>query len=488
MGKKTKRLNANGQARASGPKPLPFVSVCTPTFNRRPFIKTAIECYMHQDYPHDRMEWIVIDDGTDMVEDLFKDVPGVKYFKYEGEKMPLGKKRNIMHSKAKGDIIVYQDDDDYYPKNRVSHAVDVLSKSKHALAAGASEIYIWFKHIQKMYQFGPYSPTHATAGTFAFKRELIEQSKYEDTACLAEERKFLKDYTVPFVQLDPKKTILVFSHEHNTFDKRKLLEGNPNPQFCKPSEKTVDEFVKEPGLKKFFMEDVEGLLEDYAPGHPRMKPDVLQQITEIDKQRRELEESNVRIQLQQPDGTYKELNNKEIAELLNKMQKEKEEMMEAMRNFKPTVTFERGDGSKDVKSLEEVVNIMQATMQENERLKAYVGEMHMKMQGMDVGGAGAGAPMAMGGGDGGAPQSAVTNVILTDETGAQHNATTEELVHLMQSTMEENKKKDTEIQMMQFQIISKNSEITYYEKQIEKLKAEREEPKAPAAGTSGVAR
>ena len=184
MGKKTKRLNANGQARASGPKPLPFVSVCTPTFNRRPFIKTAIEWYTHQDYPHDRMEWIVIDDGTDLVEDVFKDVPGVKYFKYEGEKMPLGKKRNLMHLKSKGDIIVYQDDDDYYPVDRVSHAVHTLTNST-ALAAGSSEIYIWFKHIQTMYQFGPYSPTHATAGTFAFKRKLIHESSYDEGACIA---------------------------------------------------------------------------------------------------------------------------------------------------------------------------------------------------------------------------------------------------------------------------------------------------------------
>lgn len=464
MGKKTKRLNANGEPRVLNVKQLPFVSVCTPTFNRRPFIKTAIECYMHQDYPRDRMEWIVIDDGTDLVEDLFEGVPGVKYFKYEDGKMPLGKKRNIMHDKSKGDIIVYQDDDDYYPRNRVSHAVDVLSRSKHALAAGSSEIYIWFKHIEKMYQFGPYSPTHATAGTFAFKRELLTNSRYDDTACLAEERKFLKDYTIPFVQLDPKKTILVFSHEHNTFDKRKLLEGNPNPQFCKPSEKTVDDFVKEPEMKHFFMDEVENLLENYEPGHPRMKPDVLQQITEIDKQRRELEEANVKIQLQQPDGSYKELNMKEIAELLNKMQKEKEEMMESMRNFKPTVTFERVDGSKEVKSIEEIVNLLQTTMQDNDRLKSYIGEMHMKMEGKDLG-----LSKSLEGGS-----SSVTNVVFTDERGLQHNATTEELVQVMQRSMEECKNKDMELQMLQFQIISKNSEITYYEKEIERLREDLE--------------
>ena len=445
MGKRSKRGGGNGRG-----KQKPFVSVCTPTFNRRPFIKTAIECYMHQDYPRDRMEWIIVDDGTDPIEDLVKDVPGVKYFRYEGPKMPLGKKRNIMHEKSKGDILVYQDDDDYYPKQRVSHAVEMLMGSKHALAAGASEIYIWFKHIQQMYQFGPYSPTHATAGTFAFKRALIEQSCYDDAACLAEERKFLKDYTVPFVQLEPKKTILVFSHEHNTFDKRKLLEGNPNPQFCKPSDRTVDEFVKEPEIKDFFMNRIEGLLEAYEPGHPRMKPDVLQQIKEIDKQRAELEAANVRIQLQQPDGTCKELNNREIADLLNQLQKEKEEMMEAMRNYKPTVTFEREDGTKDQKSIEEVIQLLQRTMLENERLRALV--------------------QSGGSGSGGDAAPMLTNVLVTDGTGAQKYVTTDELVGLVQQSTARVQQLETELQMMEFQIISKNSEIAYYEKQIERLK------------------
>ena len=446
MGKKSKRTKNSKDSLLCL---LPFVSVCTPTFNRRPFIKTAIECYMHQDYPHDRMEWIIVDDGTDLIEDLVKDVPGVKYYKYEGEKMPLGKKRNIMHEKSKGDIIIYHDDDDYYPKDRVSHAVETLTKSKHALAAGASEIYIWFKHIQKMYQFGPYSPTHATAGTFAFKRELLENSAYDDTACLAEERKFLKDYTVPFVQLNPQKTILVFSHEHNTFDKRKLLEGTPNPQFCKPSCKVVDDFVKEPHLKNFFMNEIEGLLENYEPGHPRMKPDVLQQIKEIDKQRAELEAANVKIQMQQPDGTYKELNNKEIAELLNKLQKEKEEMMEAMRNYQPTVTLEKEDGTKEVKSLNEIMELFQKTLHENQMLK--------RMQQFN---------------QSGTQQAPTTNIMITDDQGLQHNASTEEIVQLLQHQMSEVKRMETEIQMMQFQIISKNSEINYYEKQINKLEAQ----------------
>ena len=61
----------------------PFVSICTPTFNRRPFIKYMIKCFMAQDYPKDRMEWIIVDDGTDKIGDLVQDIPQVKYFSYD---------------------------------------------------------------------------------------------------------------------------------------------------------------------------------------------------------------------------------------------------------------------------------------------------------------------------------------------------------------------------------------------------------------------
>ena len=59
------------------------VSILTPTFNRRKYIPMLIECYKNQTYPTELMEWIVVDDGEDSVEDLFKGVKGVRYYRYE---------------------------------------------------------------------------------------------------------------------------------------------------------------------------------------------------------------------------------------------------------------------------------------------------------------------------------------------------------------------------------------------------------------------
>ncbi len=269
---------------------MPFISICTPTFNRRPFILNLIKCVDSQTYPKDKMEWIIVDDGTDKIEDLVSDHPLVSYFKFD-KKLTLGKKRNVMHNKARGSIIVYMDDDDYYPPERVSHAVETLIKNPTVLCAGSSEMYIYFKDTNQMVQFGPYGPNHATAGTFAFRKELLQEHKYNNDACLAEEREFLKGYTVPFVQLDSMKTILVFSHRHNTFDKRMLLQ-DPFSNVMRLSDKTVHDFIKDESVIDFFM-NLETALLEYPPGEPIMKPDVMKETQEMIKKKEEMKRAAI---------------------------------------------------------------------------------------------------------------------------------------------------------------------------------------------------
>lgn len=238
----------------------PFVSICTPTFNRRPFIPYLIKCFQSQDYPKDRIEWIIVDDGTDKIYDLVKDIPQVKYFSLI-EKMKLGAKRNYMHKQCTGSIIIYMDDDDYYPPERISHAVETLRANPKALCAGSTKLNVYFKHVNKIIQFGPYGQNHGTAGTFAFKKELLLLTSYDDNAEMAEEKVFLKSYTIPFVQLDPSKTILCISHSHNTFDKKTLIQ-KPNP-LANELNLSIKEIIVSPDMRDFYENRIHGILKKY---------------------------------------------------------------------------------------------------------------------------------------------------------------------------------------------------------------------------------
>jgi len=348
-------------------KPLPpFVSICTPTFNRRPFIENMFECFRNQTYPKSRIEWIIVDDGTDKIQDLIEtsNIPQIRYFSVD-QKMSLGAKRNYMHKFVRGTIIVYMDDDDYYPPERIEDAVEKLVANPQAMAAGSSEIYIYFKHIQKMYKCGPYNPNHATAGTFAFRTELLKMTKYEEHAAVAEERAFLKDYTIPFVQLDPMKAILVFSHNHNTFDKRKMLD-NPHPDFFRECDKTVEMFIRKPSEKKifdFFMKDIDGLLEKYEPGEPKMKPDVLKQIKEIEEKRDQMikeemakQQSNGPIMLQQPGQPPIALTNQQVVEMIQQQQQHIQQLGQKCEEFDKTVAILQKQLVEKTKKIREMMN------------------------------------------------------------------------------------------------------------------------------------
>jgi len=227
---------------------FPFVSVVTPTYNRRRFLPHLIACFNHQTYPKDRMEWIILDDGTDSVEDIFKGLP-VRYIREE-EKQTIGTKRNRLNRESKGSIIVAMDDDDYYPPERVSAVVAAFRTNPKIELAGSSEIYMYYSDIKVIYRLGPYNPNHATNGTMAYRSSYAKTHLYDETVTHAEEKSFLEDYRHPMIQLNPMKVMLVMSHSDNTFDKRKMREQE-SPVVRKTAMKIRD-FIREKPLRDFF--------------------------------------------------------------------------------------------------------------------------------------------------------------------------------------------------------------------------------------------
>jgi glycosyltransferase involved in cell wall biosynthesis len=232
-----------------------LVSVLTPTYNRRKFIPTLIECYKSQEFDKQKMEWIILDDGTDCVKDIFdsasKSIPNLRYIRHEPTpKLLIGQKRNILNKEAKGQILVAMDDDDFYPPQRVSHVVSKFAQHPKLNLAGSSEIYMYYSDIQKIYKFGPYTANHATNGTMAWRKSYALTHSYDETVTHAEEKSFLDNYVHPMIQLDPFKVMLVMSHSENTFDKKKLREESG--PFSKETNYTLKMFIKSPSIRNFF--------------------------------------------------------------------------------------------------------------------------------------------------------------------------------------------------------------------------------------------
>lgn len=225
------------------------VTVVTPTYNRRAFIPTLIQIYLHQTYPKENMEWIILDDGRDKVEDLFHaaHIPNLRYL-YEDEKMRIGAKRNRLNKEARGSIIIAMDDDDYYPADRVQTVVDAFTQHPDKNLAGSSEMNMYYIDQQTIWTIGSHGPNHATNGTMAWRKTYANTHFYDEYVTKAEETSFLEGYKHPMIQLDPKKTILVVCHSDNTVDKS-LLRKQPK---MKETTYTLEDLVKEPALRTFY--------------------------------------------------------------------------------------------------------------------------------------------------------------------------------------------------------------------------------------------
>ena len=234
---------------------LPFVSIVTPTYNRRRFIPSLIKMVQQQTYPRDRLEWVVYDDGQEPVGDLLetaKDSLPILNYIFSDEKMTIGEKRNRLNKEAKGDILIAMDDDDFYFPERVSAAVTALQKSPSVNLAGSSKIFMFFTDTKEIYSFGPYFNNHATNGTMAWTKRYANTHTYDELVAFAEEKSFLDEYKNPLIQLDPMKVMLVISHSDNTFDKT-TLRNKENPLIKKTS-LTLKDFIKDKEIRDFFAE------------------------------------------------------------------------------------------------------------------------------------------------------------------------------------------------------------------------------------------
>jgi glycosyltransferase involved in cell wall biosynthesis len=175
--------------------------------------------------------WVIVDNSSNPEEDwsIARDTPGVLYERVEDSR-PIGWMRNRCLDLALengADILVFWDDDDYYPPTRVSSGVNALSANPTADMAGSTTMYILLTRENLLMTTGPFSDSHATAATHTIRRAYAETHRFNPTAERGEEREFTGDWSAKMVQVPPEQTIVVMGHSRNTVDKSDLAR-NPN--------------------------------------------------------------------------------------------------------------------------------------------------------------------------------------------------------------------------------------------------------------------
>jgi hypothetical protein len=242
----------------------PTVSIVTITQLKRftclEILKDLIESQTYKNI----IEWVIVEGSKD--EDIATSAEQLKKFKESSdlmipiiylEKKPgekLGALRNKGNKACSGDITVVMDDDDYYPVNRVKHAVEQLQGSSK-LIAGCSAMYIYDYTLEKLCKFKGFGENHSINSCFAWKKKYLEKHSHDESKDCGEEPSFTNEFKEPMIQLDPEQTLVQASHCHNTFNKREILTGG----ICKIAQSNVEisrpvtDLIKEPFFTRYKM-------------------------------------------------------------------------------------------------------------------------------------------------------------------------------------------------------------------------------------------
>lgn len=199
--------------------PSPILASCImPTADRRPFIPSAINYFLQQDYP--ARELIIVDDGADPVADLIPNDGGIRYFRLE-TRQTVGAKRNFACQQARGEIIVHWDDDDWMAPWRLSYQIGELLAARADLCGLATVYYLTVAGDAAWQYVYPKNDRSWMAGnTLCYTKAFWQQNPFP-AINVGEDTRFVWSKTPKrIVQLADPTFIVAYIHGGNVSPKR----------------------------------------------------------------------------------------------------------------------------------------------------------------------------------------------------------------------------------------------------------------------------
>jgi hypothetical protein len=204
----------------------PLISIVTPTYNRRHLIDIAFHNILSTDYPHDKIEWIIVEDSeqkdkmaTDKFVTFQVNTPSiaVKYIPIEG-RLTIGAKRNLGVQHASHDIILFMDDDDHYPVTSFRRRVAWLQSSVQTDIVCCTTLPLYdLKHGTSAVSIPPFSiplSQRISEATLTFRRSAWSERPFPEVS-IAEGEAWIDGREKKVVEIPPQQIIVAFSHGTN---------------------------------------------------------------------------------------------------------------------------------------------------------------------------------------------------------------------------------------------------------------------------------
>ncbi len=215
---------------------LPKIAVICPTGNRGHLWPLMKHNMLKQTYPHDKIVWILVDDGVkdpkleENIAEFARTFRGtVDYRHLElSERLILGRKRNLMNELgfAVADICVHMDDDDLYHKESLKVRVALLEmyKGEGIQCVGCTQVNCY--DVVTDTAFNAFDPCHAgkpsgfSESTVAYYKEFWQERGWPDDARNAEGHHFMLNRWQKAMNIPSNFVICQLTHDNNTIVRR----------------------------------------------------------------------------------------------------------------------------------------------------------------------------------------------------------------------------------------------------------------------------
>jgi len=215
---------------------LPKVSILTPVYDRRKFLPLMISNLKNQDYPKDKIEWVICDswgaNGSECEPSILpEEIDFIQYkldieINYHFLKTPMGigEKRNWMTKKAKHNVLVNMDSDDIYFGGYIKTLVESL-KGKVSIAGSPEMLFIYpsDNYAMGIIRCAAYRQIHE--GAMAYTKKHFKRMNGFAVSGTGEGAKMFDNCADKFFKKVPIQELMVcVCHDGNTCNKDKFKE------------------------------------------------------------------------------------------------------------------------------------------------------------------------------------------------------------------------------------------------------------------------
>lgn len=201
------------------------------TANRPNFVPLAVHYFLNSEYRN--AELVIIDDGRESVRHLLPDHHRIKYF-YSEPIGSIGIKRNFACEKARGEIIMHWDDDDYYPYDWMTRQLIALEES-NADIVGLNQILFFSPLVNKFWNYeNKEEPPWLSGATMAYRKTFWEKHPFKDLQ-IGEDYDFIWNSGAKIYAHSYPNGFISILHANNT-----TLKPFENPKHKKHAEEYMD--------------------------------------------------------------------------------------------------------------------------------------------------------------------------------------------------------------------------------------------------------